>query len=709
MWHKVWRWSILLWIVGCAGAAETPPPSPAPLPTPPEDEVLANPVTWETRLISREILFGNPEKAAARISPDGRQLAFLAPDEGVLNVWVAPVSVGAGRPAPVAKLDEARAITRDRKRGIRQFFWAHTSQHVVYLQDKGGDENWRAYSVEIASGKETDLTPLEGVRAEIQEVSHRKPGSILVGLNDRNPKYHDLHEIDLKTGKRKLLQENEGYAGFVTDDDYRVRFAVEATDEGGKNYLLKQGNAFVPFVSVSMEDDLGTSIIGFDAAGRHVYMADSRGRDTAALTKLPLAKGEPEVLFESPKADVADLLLHPTKKTPQAAASVHLRKEWTYFDEAVKGDIEKLKEVDRGEIEITSRTLDDKVWTVAFLPDDGATRYYLYDRKTKNADKLFVSRTELEDAKLSKMHPVEIPTRDGLTMVAYVTLPPDLEGPRPPQPLPTVLFVHGGPWARSSWGYNPYHQWLATRGYAVLDVNFRGSTGFGKRFVNAGNGEWAAKMHDDLIDAVDWAVKEKIADRDKVAIMGGSYGGYATLVGLTFTPDKFACGVDIVGPSNLITLLSSIPPYWAPYIALFKKRVGNHTTPEGQAFLKSRSPLSFADKITRPLLIGQGANDPRVKQPESDQIVEAMQAKKIPVTYVLFPDEGHGFARPENRMSFNAVAEAFLAACLGGKAQPYGDDFAGASITVPVGAEHVPKLADALPSPKGSAEPAPSN
>lgn len=680
-------WLLLLSIVACSGP-RLPAPAPAPASTTITggDDVLATQVTWSNDLVPREILFGNPEKSSARISHDGRHLAFLAPDEGVLNVWI----------APVADLGSARAITRDRKRGIRNFFWAYTGEHIVYLQDKGGDENWRAYAVEIGSEKETDLTPIEGVRAEIQQVSHKKPTSILVALNDRDEKYHDIHEVDLRTGKRKLVQKNERYAGFVTDDDYRVRFAVEPTEEGGKRYLLAKGAAFEPFMDVSMEDDLTTAILGFDGTGRHLYMTDSRGRDTAALTQVPLPKGEAVVLYEHPKADVADLMLHPTKKTPQAAAAVYLRKEWQYFDHAVRADMEILKKVDRGEIEVTSRTLDDQLWTVAFLPDDGAVRYYLYDRKTKKAEKLFVSRPELEEVELSKMHPLEIPTRDGLTMVGYLTLPPGVTQDRPAEPLPMVLLVHGGPWARASWGYDPYHQWLASRGYAVLDVNFRGSTGFGKSFLNAANREWAAKMHDDLLDAVDWAVKEKIAQRDAVAIMGGSYGGYATLVGLTFTPETFACGVDIVGPSNLITLLESIPPYWAPFLALFKKRVGDPTTAEGKAFLTSRSPLTFADKIVRPLLIGQGANDPRVKQPESDQIVEAMKKNVIPVTYVLYPDEGHGFARPENRTSFNAVAEAFLAACLGGKAEPYGDDFEGASITVPVGAKHVPKLEEAL-------------
>jgi len=297
------------------------------------------------------------------------------------------------------------------------------------------------------------------------------------------------------------------------------------------------------------------------------------------------------------------------------------------------------------------------------------------------------------------MWPQELRSRDGKTLVSYLTLPAhadaDSDG-RADRPVPLVLLVHGGPWARDAYGYSSYDQWLANRGYAVLSVNFRGSTGFGKDFTNAGDGEWAAKMHDDLIDAVEWAVAEGVTTQDKVAIMGGSYGGYATLVGLTFTPDTFACGVDIVGPANLNTLLSTVPPYWASFYQQLVRRMGDPQTEEGKAWLTERSPLTRVDAIRKPLLIGQGANDPRVKQDESDQIVNAMTAKDIPVTYVLFPDEGHGFARPENNKAFNAVTEGFLAECLGGRAQPIGGDFARSSITVPTGADGVPGLAEAL-------------
>jgi dipeptidyl aminopeptidase/acylaminoacyl peptidase len=412
-----------------------------------------------------------------------------------------------------------------------------------------------------------------------------------------------------------------------------------------------------------------------------------------------LDSNEKTVLAANDRADVGGVIVHPTEKNIQAVSFDYERVKWEILDPAIKEDFEYLQSVAPGDLQLTSRTLDDKRWVVAYLMDNGPVRYYLYDRPEKKATFLFTNRKALEGLPLAKMHPVVIESRDGLKLVSYLTLPvaadPENSG-RPKEPLPLVLLVHGGPWGRDTWGYDTEHQLLANRGYAVLSVNYRGSTGFGKSFINASNKQWAAKMHDDLIDAVRWAIEGKIADAKRVAIMGGSYGGYATLVGLTFTPEVFACGVDIVGPSNLQTLLSTIPPYWAPALEMFKQRVGDPTTDEGKALLTERSPLTLVDKIQRPLLIGQGANDPRVKQAESDQIVQAMQAKKIPVTYVLFPDEGHGFARPENNLAFYAVADAFLAEQLGGRYEPIGVALAGSTITCPEGADQVPGLAAAI-------------
>lgn len=641
-------------------------------------------------LIPREVLFGNPDKTAAQLSADGSKIGYLAPVGGVLNVWVGPAV------DPAA----AKPVTKDTGRGIRFYVWAYTNDHILYIQDKDGDENWRLYCVNVHTTEIKDLTPVEDVQARVQEVSPKFPREILVGLNDRVPQLHDLYLINIDTGERRLVQHNEGFVSFITDDDYAIRLATRMTPDGGREILRSvKGGTWEPFMKIAMEDALTTSPVEFDKTGKTLHMMSSRDRNTAALVQLDLETRVQTVMAEDPQADVSDVMVHPTEKNVQAVAFTYTRKRWQNLDGAIDPDLAYLRTVADGDVEVVSRTLDDRYWIVAYVIDNGPVRYYRYDRERQAAQFLFTNRKDLDKLPLARMHPVVIPSRDGLPLVSYYTLPvaSDRDGDgRPDEPLPTVLLTHGGPWARDTWGYNAWHQWLANRGYAVLSVNFRGSTGFGKAFVNASTREWGAKMHDDLIEAVDWAVREGIADRGRVAIMGGSYGGYATLVGLTFTPEKFACGVDIVGPSNLVTLLESIPPYWEPLVELWATRVGDHRTEEDRAFLTERSPLTYVDRIQRPLLIGQGANDPRVKQTESDQIVRAMRNRNIPVTYVLYPDEGHGFARPENRLSFNAVAEAFLSTCLGGRHEPIGDDFDGSSITVPVGAEEVPGLKEAL-------------
>ncbi len=641
-------------------------------------------------LIPRQTLFGNPDKASTQLSPDGAHLSYLAPVDGVLNVWVGP----ADNP------DAAHPITHDTGRGIRMYGWTYLNTHILYIQDKDGDENWRIYSVDLASGNTTDLTPVDGVQARIQESSPNFPDELLVGLNDRIPELHDIYRVNIRTGDRQLVHENEGFAGFVTDDDFNIRLAMRMTADGGSELLKPTADgAWEILMKIDMEDTLTTAPAGFDKTGDLLYMVDSRNRNTAALVTLNLSTGEETLVAEDPLADVSDSMSHPIEKHIQAVAFTYERKQWNILDLGLTHDMAYLRSLSGGDIEITSRTLDDRVWIVAYVLDNGPVRYYRYDRDARQAQFLFTNRQALDGLPLANMHPVVIPARDDLKLVSYFTLPIDSHAAgnnRPESPLPMVLLVHGGPWARDDWGFDPMHQWLANRGYAVLSVNFRGSTGLGKTFINAANREWGARMHNDLLDAVEWAVQEGIADPTRVAIMGGSYGGYATLAGLAFTPETFTCGVDIVGPSNLVTLLESIPPYWQPQIELFATRVGDHRTDEGRAFLTERSPLSQVDRIQRPLLIGQGANDPRVKQPESDQIVQAMQRKNIPVTYVLYPDEGHGFARPANSLSFNATAEAFLATCLGGRHEPIGTDFEGSSLTVPVGAEHVIGLTEAI-------------
>jgi len=670
-------------------------------------------------LIPRSVLFGNPKRAQARLSPDGKWLSFLAPVEiegnesGVMNVWVAP----AGEP------DKAAPVTEDKVRGIRSHGWAYNSRYIVYTQDKAGDENWHVYATNVETKKTTDLTPLEKIHARLAGASEKFPNHILVGLNDREPRLHDIYRVNVESGERELVQKNPGVAGFVTDDDYKVRLAVNFTPTGGQVWMLPEGEPgddgyadWKPTEEFTAADAMTSGPAGYDKTGRIMYYEDSRDRNTAGLFALDLDADEKRLIADDPRADVGGVLAHPTEKTLQAVSFTYSRREWKILDEAVRPDIEFLSEFADGEWQVTSRTLDDTKWTVAYILDNGPVKYYVYTRPMLGgADEptmtyLFSNRDDLDEYPLVKMHTPVIKSRDGLNLVSYLSLPPgtDPDGDGVPnQPVPMVLDVHGGPWARDGWGFNGSHQWLANRGYAVLNVNYRGSTGFGKEFINAANGEWSGKMHDDLLDAVDWAVEQGIAQEDKVAIMGGSYGGYATLVGMTYTPERFACGVDIVGPSSLVTLLQNVPPYWAPFMPVMKIRVGDVSTEAGREGLLAKSPLTFVDKIQRPLLIGQGANDPRVTQLEADQIVKAMTDKGIPVTYALYPDEGHGFARPENRKSFNAVTEAFLSQYLGGRFEPIGADLQGSSLHVPTGVDGVPGLEDVLPAERKAMPPEP--
>jgi dipeptidyl aminopeptidase/acylaminoacyl peptidase len=633
-------------------------------------------------LIPREHLFGNPTRAAGTISHDGQWLGWLAPHEGVLNVWV----------APTADPTQTRLMTHSTDRPIPAFFFSPLSDSVLYIQDKAGDENYLLYQVDLASGEERTLTPFENTRARFIGVSHTVKDRVLIGLNNRDARFHDVYSLSLTTGALELVLQNDAWAGFLADDSLNLRWAVRQNAAGGSDMHEVSGTQVAPEprVSTTLEDAMTTTIAGYTTDGKTLYWIDSRGRDTAALIAEDTATGERTVIAEDPKADIYGTLRHPRTGLLEAYAVNYLKTEWVALDERVKASLAFLREMLPGEFHITSRTEDDSKWIVGNDPLTSPGVSYLYDREAQTLTQLYVTRPELVGAPLQPLHPLEIPTRDGLTMVSYLTLPPasDPDGDGlPAEPVPMVLFVHGGPWARDGYGYNPAHQWLANRGYAVLSVNFRGSTGFGKAFVNAANLEWGAKMHDDLIDAVEWAVRRGIAQRDKVAIMGGSYGGYATLAGLAFTPEVFACGVDIVGPSNLETLLETIPPYWEPVVKQFHERMGNPNTPEGLQLLKDRSPLHQADRICRPLLIGQGANDPRVKQSESDQIVEAMKAHRIPVSYVVFPDEGHGFAKPTNRIAFNAIAENFLATVLGGRAEPMHGEVEASSAQILAGAE----------------------
>jgi dipeptidyl aminopeptidase/acylaminoacyl peptidase len=606
-------------------------------------------------LIPRSVLFGNPERTFPQISPDGTLLGYLAPDQGVLNVWV----------RTLGKTDD-RVITNDRKRGIRNFFWQYDSKNILYAQDQSGDENWRIYQTNIASKQTKDLTPFEKARADIVALEPDHPDTLLIQLNKRDAKVFDVYRVNLKSGELTLDTQNPGdVAGWQADHDLQVRGAQVTTDDGG-TLIRVRDDAKSPWHELMKwgpEETLG-NILSFSPDNKALWVISSIDANAARLLSVDVASGKRTVVSEDPQFDVAFALTHPKTNKLQAVVFLRERRSFQILDKDIQADFDALRKVRDADISDVSRDVNDDKWIVTFEGDDSPVYFYLYDRASKKATMLFSNRPSLEQYKLAKVRPIEYKARDGMTIYGYLTTPAGAD----PKNLPMVVFPHGGPWGRDVWGYDPYAQWLANRGYAVLQPNFRASTGYGKRYLNAGDRQWAGAMHTDLLDGKDWVVKQGIADAKKICIMGGSYGGYATLAGVAFSPDAFACGVDIVGPSNLNTLLKTIPPYWSTIVAMFHKRMGDDET-----FLKSQSPLFKADQIKAPLLIGQGANDPRVNKAESDQIVTAMRKNSKAVEYYVFPDEGHGFARPENRMAFNAASEEFLAKYLGGRFEPPSD------------------------------------
>jgi dipeptidyl aminopeptidase/acylaminoacyl peptidase len=610
-------------------------------------------------LIPRDVLFGNPERVSPRLSPDGRQLAWIAPREGVLNVWVAPVSDGADGVDWAA----ARVVTDDRDRGIRTFDWAHDERHILFAQDKGGDENWRLFDVDLGNLVQRNLTPFDGVQVQLVAVDKRFPTEVLVGINLDNPELHDVYHLDLSTGELRKVLVNPGFIGWMADAAMVVRAGVAPLSDGGLSVMVRDevDGAWRALLTVSAEDALTTGPLSFDAAGTSLFALSSVGTETARLVRINLADGSVQELAGDPEADVTDVHLHPDTWEPQIVTVLKEHAELVVLDEAVSADVEAVRALDPGEPAVIGGDDADASWLVAFNHDAGPVSYFAYDRTQCRGRFLFDHQPALSSYTLAPMEPFSFRSRDELVVHGYLTFPPG-EGR---SALPTVMNVHGGPWGRDVWGYDAEAQWLANRGYLCVQVNFRGSTGYGKSFLNAGNKEWGGRMHDDLVDARAFVIEQGWSAPERICIYGGSYGGYAALVGASFTPELFACAIDIVGPSNLKTLIESIPPYWAPEIEVFHQRVGN---PETEAeFLWSRSPLSRARDITIPLLIAQGANDPRVKQAESEQIVRALEEAGVEHEYLLFDDEGHGFAKPANRLRFYAAAERFLARHLGGR------------------------------------------
>lgn len=606
-------------------------------------------------IIPRAVLFGYPERTTPTLSPDGTRISYLAPADGALAVWVRTI----GR-------DDDRVVAADPKRPIRNAFWSPDGTRVLYLQDTGGDENFHLFAAAPdGEGEPIDLTPYEGTRVEVQSIDPQRPDRMLIATNRRNPQLFDVYRLDPRTGETSLDTENPGtIAGFADDAEMIVRAGIVQHGDASSELLVRDAQD-APWRSLATfePDDGLPEPVGFTPDGTGLLAITSSGANAARLVRYDLASGKRFEVAGDPSYDVTHVVFSPKTKSPIAASVVRERTSWIVLDDAYAGDFTALADQVPGDIGIDSIDRDDRTWLVSSLVDAGSPSYWSYDRATRRATKLFATRPVLERYQLAPMTPISYTARDGLVIHGYLTTPAGVE----PKNLPAIVLVHGGPWYRDTWGYNGTVQWLANRGYAVLQPNFRGSTGYGKAFLNAGDRQWAGTMHADLLDAKAWLVANGIADPARVGIMGGSYGGYATLAALAFSPDAFACGVDIVGPSNLSTLLASIPPYWETLRATFTRRMG-----ESEEFLAAQSPLHKADAIAVPLLIGQGANDPRVKIAESDQIVGAMRARDLPVTYVVFVDEGHGFARPENAQRFNAAVETFLRDNLGGRVEPAG-------------------------------------
>ena len=591
--------------------------------------------------------FRNPEQTAFRISPDGRYLSWLAPYERRLNVFVRPIGGGT-----------TTRVTSETARDIGGYFWK--GERIVFVKDFGGDENFHVVSVSL-DGAQVDLTPGDKVKADVVDMLEDDDGHLIVSHNRRDESVFDVFRIDIATGAETMLAQNPGnVTTWHTDHDGKLRAA--GTSDGVNTSLLyreREDQDFTPILTTSFKEAVQPLFFTFD--NRKLYVASNRGRDKAAIFEFdPAAAREGALLVESAEADIEALFHSRKRKVLTSARWVTSKVQRKFFDahtEAMYRDIEaRLPGYD---VTLTSSSKDEDKFVVAAMSDRTPGKRYLYDSNARTLELLADIAPWLPEAQLSSMQPIVFEARDGLAIHGYLTLP---QG-RDPRNLPVVVNVHGGPWARDVWGFNPEVQFLANRGYAVLQVNFRGSTGYGRKFWEASFREWGRKMQDDLTDGVRWLIAQGVADPSRVAIYGGSYGGYATLAGLAFTPDLYACGVDYVGVSNLLTFMKSIPPYWKPFLAMLQEMVGDMEKDE--AMLRAASPVFSADRIKSPLLIAQGAKDPRVVKSESDQMVDAMRKRGVEVEYLVKDNEGHGFRNEENRFEFYEAMERFLARHIG--------------------------------------------
>lgn len=692
-------------------ASAPAPKASAPAATEPKADANA--------LLPFDTFFKPSEADAPLLSPDGKWVTFIARYQDAYNIFIAPVD----------DIKAAKPLTKESGRGIQWFTvsgainyrWSPDSRYVIYLKDNNGDEHNRIYAASVETGETKLLTPGENVQASVVGLSRTRPDVILAAVNaaakDENLSLlygSDIVEIDLNTGAQKKILEKIPYASVVADNDLKIRLFGNLTKDYGYEFLkAKEDGATEPFYTVTFDDIAGLAATGetqmsrISTDNKTLMILDSVNRDTVAAVSLDLETGKKTVIAEDKRVDIRDVLYDPSTNKIVANGALWERLEWTAIDPAAKADIDFLEGFKDGDLRINSRSFDGKQWLVGYMVSDEPISYYHYDSTAKKMTKLFVNTPGLEGLPLARMHPYVVKSRDGkFDLVGYYVLPlaadPEKDG-KPTGPVPMLVLIHGGPTdERPTYAYAPFVQWMANRGYGLLYVNFRGSAGFGKTFRSGANFEWGGKMHDDVMDQVDWAIKEGLLDAKKVGVMGGSYGGYATLVAMTKTPDRFACGIDLVGPSDLSIKLPHFNEEW------MARTIGDPRTPEGIAFLKSRSPFYSADKIKSPLLIGQGDQDSRVPTAQADMMVEAMQKAGAKVVYLLYPDEGHGLLRPENSSSFWAVSEVFLAQCLGGRAEPLTPaKLEGSSVIVKAGEDFVPGLKEAIAGRKDDGQTSP--
>ncbi len=622
-------------------------------------------------LIDRELLFGNPEITAAQLSPDGKYIAFLKPWKDTRNVWVKKTE---------EPFSAARLLTTETKRPIAGYFWTRDGKYILYVKDNDGDENFNVFSVDPAAAAPAgadappsrDLTGLKGVRVQIVDVPKHDPDTIYIGLNDRDKAWHDLYRLKLSTGDRTLVRKNtERVAGWSFDLQGNLRLAFRVADNGDQEIMRVDPDGFKKIYGCNVFETCQP--VRFHKDSKRVYLITNRGdeSDLSELALLDPQTGKSVAVESDPlkRVDFGGAAFSEVTDELVVTTYVDARSRRYFRDKSFEADYKFLQsKFPRMEIDPASSTKDERLWLISVRSDTEPGKTVLFDRKTRRITPQYTIREKLPREALSPMTSIHYASSDGLDIPAYLTLPKGLPGSK----LPLVVVPHGGPWGRDMWGYSGLTQFLANRGYAVLSPNFRGSTGYGKKFLNAGNGEWGRKMQDDITWGVKHLISEGIADPKRVGIMGGSYGGYATLAGVAFTPDLYTAGVDIVGPSNLTTLLDAIPPYWEAMRKMLYSRMADPGTAEGKAWLKEHSPLYSAGKIKTPLMVAQGANDPRVNRAEAEQIVIALRDRGFPVEYILAPDEGHGFQRPINNLALFMAVEKFLAKHLDGRYQEGG-------------------------------------